>query len=81
MGILVKMIALPIVGGKALFALGWPTDVATSMIVLMSLPVMTIVPMIASQRGHEGDYAAGIAVATLVVSVITIPLVQLLVTL
>lgn len=80
-GILVKMIALPIVGGKILFALGWPTDVATSMIVLMSLPVMTIVPMIASQRGHEGDYAAGIAVATLVVSVITIPLVQLLVTL
>lgn len=80
-GILVKMIVLPIIGGKILFALGWPVDVATSMIVLMSLPVMTVVPMIATQRGHEGDYAAGIAVATLVASVATIPLVQLLVTL
>ena len=80
-GILVKMIALPIIGGKILFALGWPVDVATSMIVIMSLPVMTVVPMIATQRGHEGDYAAGIAVATLVASVATIPLVQFLVVL
>lgn len=77
-GIAVKMILLPIVGGKMLFALGWPTDVVTSMVAIMSLPVMTVVPMIASQRGHEGDYAAGITVATLIASVATIPLVQYL---
>ena len=44
----------------------------------MSLPVMTVVPMIVAQRGNEGDYAAGITVATLVASVVTIPLVQFL---
>lgn len=77
-GVVVKMILLPLVCGKVLFILGWPADVATSMVVIMSLPVMTVVPMIAAQRGDEGDYAAGIAVATLVASVVTIPLVQFL---
>ena len=77
-GMFVKMVALPLVGGKALLALGLPVDVAVSMTAIMSLPVMTVVPMIAAQRGREGDYAAGITVATLVVSVATIPLVQFL---
>ena len=40
---------------------------------------MTIVPMIAAQRGPHGDYAAGITVATLAFSLITIPLVTFLV--
>ena len=31
-----------------------------------------------AQRGNEGDYAAGIAVATLVISIATIPFVQFL---
>ena len=77
-GVLVKMILVPLVGGKILFALGWPVDVVTSMVAIMSLPVMTVVPMIAAQRSREGDYAAGITVTTLVVSVVTIPLVQFL---
>ncbi len=77
-GMLVKMVVLPLVGGKVLLALGWPVDVAVSMTAIMSLPVMTVVPMIAAQRGREGDYAAGITVATLVASVATIPLVQFL---
>ena len=79
-GMLTKMILVPLVGGKILFALGWPSDVATSMVVIMSLPVMTVVPMIAAHRGHEGDYAAGITMVTLVTSVATIPLVQFLLT-
>lgn len=77
-GVLVKMILVPLVGGKILFALGWPVDAATSMVVIMSLPVMTVVPMIATQRGNEGDYAAGITMATIIASVVTIPLVQFL---
>ncbi|WP_165172951.1 AEC family transporter [Adlercreutzia sp. ZJ242] len=46
---------------------------------LSALPTMTIVPMIASQRGDFGDYAAGITVGTLVFSLVTIPLVTFLV--
>lgn len=77
-GVLVKMVLVPLAGGKILFALGWPTDVVTSMVIIMSLPVMTVVPMIAAQRGDEGDYAAGVTMATLIASVATIPLVQFL---
>ena len=36
------------------------------------------VPMIASMNSNEGGYATGITVIALVVSVLTIPLVQLL---
>ncbi len=53
-GIVVKMIVLPLVGGHVLFALGWPTDVVVSMTVIMSLPVMTVVPMIAASRWANG---------------------------
>ena len=78
-GIAVKMILLPIVGGHLLMAIGGISpDAMVSMVVIMSLPVMTVVPMIASMHGHEGEYATGITVITLVVSVVTIPLVQLL---
>lgn len=48
------------------------------MVAIMALPIMTVVPMIAKQNGHEGDYAAGMTVVTLVASAVTIPLVQLL---
>lgn len=46
------------------------------MVAIMALPIMIVVPMIAKQNGHEGDYAAGMTVVTLVASAVTIPLVQ-----
>lgn len=36
---------------------------------IAGFPTMTVVPMIASQRGDEGDYAASLTVATLVLRV------------
>jgi len=48
------------------------------MVVLMSLPVMTVVPMIARAYGNCGEYAAGVTVVTLAASVVTVPVVQLL---
>ena len=46
-----------------------------SLTMIMALPTMTVVPMIASQYGHEGEYAAGITAVTLALSVATLPLV------
>lgn len=77
-GIVVKMVALPIIGGHVFTLLGIPHEMAVAMVVLMSLPVMTVVPMIARAHGNCGEYAAGITVVTLAASVITVPLVQLL---
>lgn len=77
-GILVKMVIVPLIGGHILLGLGWPTDVAVSMIVIMALPTITIAPMIAAQYGKEGDYAAGLTVGTLLAGIVTIPLVLFL---
>lgn len=77
-GIAVKMVLLPVVGGHIMQAIGLPQEFCIAMVVIMSLPIMTVVPMIAKQNGHEGDYAAGMTVVTLIASVVTIPLVQLL---
>ena len=77
-GILVKMVALPVIGGHVLAFVGMPHDLAVAMVVLMSLPVMTVVPMIARAHGNCGEYAAGVTAVTLAASVVTVPLVQLL---
>lgn len=60
-------------------ALNVPTDIAGCIVLFISLPVMTVVPMIAAQNGKEGSYATGIAVASFVACIITIPLVAFLV--
>ena len=77
-GILVKMVVLPVIGGHVLAFIGMPHDLAVAMVVLMSLPVMTVVPMIARAHGNCGEYAAGVTAVTLAASVVTVPLVQLL---
>lgn len=80
MGILVKMVALPILLGRALL---WsdllPEPMVVALAIIMALPVMTVVPMIVATNGKEYEYATGITVVTLVVSIVTIPLVVLLV--
>ena len=74
-GVGVKMIALPMVCGSALMLTGLPYEMVASLTMIMALPTMTVVPMIASQYGHEGEYAAGITAVTLALSVATLPLV------
>ena len=77
-GIVVKMIALPVLAGKLLLLTALPTELVTAFVVIMALPVMTAVPMIAQQNGHEGEYASGTLEVTLVASVFTMPLVAFL---
>lgn len=75
-GVLIKMIVLPVIAAKMLLAMDmFPQELIEAFIVIMALPVMTLVPILAQKNGHEGDYAAGTCVATLVFSVATIPLV------
>ncbi len=79
-GIIVKMIVLPVFAGKALLATGlFPEQMVMGLSIIMALPVMTVVPMIASANGREGEYATGITVVTLVASIATIPLVAFLI--
>lgn len=78
-GIVVKMIALPIAAAFLFRMLGLPDEMSQAMIVIMALPVMTVVPMVAQNHGNEGDYAAGITADTLLACVVTIPLVTLIV--
>ena len=77
-GIAAKMVLLPVVAGRLLSLAPLPADAVRAMVVIISLPTMTVVPMIAAMHGNEGDYATGITVVTLLAGVATIPLVQLL---
>ena len=73
-GVAVKMVLLPCAIALLLHQTPLPSDMVTAITLIAALPTMTIVPMIAAQRGPPGDYAAGITVATLAFSLITIPL-------
>ena len=77
--VIVKMIALPIGAGLLAGFLGASPEVAGCIALFIALPVMTVVPMIATQNGNEGAYATGLAVVTFVACVITIPLVAFVV--
>lgn len=74
-GIAVKMVAVPIAIGLCLAMTPLSPDLVASITMIAALPVMTVVPMIASRNGHEGDYAAGITAVTLVACIVTMPVV------
>lgn len=78
-GVAVKMVVLPCAIALLVQQLPIPAEMATAITLIAALPTMTIVPMIAAQRGPYGDYAAGVTVTTLVFSLVTIPLVAFLV--
>ena len=77
-GIVVKMVALPVLAALAFRTIGLPTEMSQAMTIIMALPVMTVVPMVARAHGNEGDYATGITAVTLLACVATIPLVTLI---
>lgn len=79
-GIAVKMVALPVVLGRALLLAGaFPEPMVGALAIIMALPVMTVVPMLVATNGKESDYTTGITVVTLMASILTIPLVVFLV--
>lgn len=79
-GIVVKMIVLPVVAGHLIAMTGvFPEQMVLALAIIMALPVMTVVPMVVANNGKEYEYATGITVVTLVASIVTIPLVVFLV--
>lgn len=79
-GIAIKMVVLPVVVGHLLMLTGlFPEQMILALSIIMALPVMTVVPMVVANNGTEYEYATGITVMTLVVSIVSIPLVVFLV--
>lgn len=79
-GIVVKMIVLPVAVGHLIAMTGiFPGQMVLALAIIMALPVMTVVPMVVANNGKEYEYATGITVVTLVASIVTIPLVVFLV--
>lgn len=79
-GIVVKMIVLPVVVGHLIAMTEiFPGQMVLALAIIMAPPVMTVVPMMVANNGKEHEYATGITVVTLVASIVTIPLVVFLV--
>lgn len=77
-GIAVKMIAMPL--AASLFVRGLPiaTELVDSFLIMMSMPATTLVPLVVHTEGGDADYAVALSVATIAISVVTVPLVALL---
>lgn len=74
-GVLVKMLLLPLIISIFLNYLVLPSNMSETLIILSALPTMTVIPIFASAYTSEGDYATGIALLTIMLSMITLPLV------
>lgn len=74
-GVGVKMLALPLLGGFALSHAPIPWDVVVSFTALMAMPATTLVPLTVQSEGGPGEYASVLSVATIAISVVTMPLV------
>ena len=79
-GMAFKMVLVPIALGFALQMMGlFREEIIQCFIMITALPTMTLVPIVASNNGHEGAYAAGVTAVTLVASIVTIPFVMMVI--
>lgn len=77
--VLVKMVALPVLFYLALSALpGMREDIAVTLSMVLAMPTMTTITMQAEIQHSDADYATGMTFLTTLLSVVTIPLVGLL---
>lgn len=77
LGIVVKMICVPLIVWVLLSALHVSRAMLESLVILSALPTMTVIPMLAQNSG-EGEYAIGAALMTLAACLLTIPIVFLI---
>ena len=77
--ILVKMIAFPVLFYRLIAYLpGMNSDMCLVMAVVTAVPTMTSIPMLIKAQHSAGEYAAGMVFVTTVCSIISIPIVCLL---
>ncbi len=74
-GVSMKMLVLPLLGGLALSHTPLPWDVIVSFTALMAMPATTLVPLTVQSEGGPGEYASVLSVASIAISVATMPLV------
>lgn len=74
-GIVVKMLVLPICAYAALNVFIPNTVMRGTLVILSALPTMTVIPILAGNGGSEGEYAASVTMVTLIVGLLTLPIV------
>lgn len=78
-GILSKMLILPIALGYLLNQTALAGSIKGTIILLCSLPTMTVIPMLVPETSSEKRFAVGGSLITILCSLITIPIVAFLV--
>lgn len=76
LGILLKMLLVPLAVWKLLSWMGATGAMLGTMVLISALPTMTVIPMLAQSGGDEGEYAIGMTMVTLAASLITLPLIS-----
>lgn len=74
LGIFIKMLLLPFVFGKCLNLFSLSDDMKQVLVILMSLPTMTLIPMLVPENSREKPFAVGTALLTIAASLFTIPM-------
>ena len=74
-GVLVKMMALPLCAAPLLGMLPLASDVSASMVLMMGMPPTVLVPLVVEASGGDGPYATALSVAAVAFAVLTLPLV------
>ena len=77
-GVALKMVLLPIACAPLLMALPLGDGIASSLILMMAMPATTLVPLAVAREGGDERAATRMAVGTIAVSTLTVPLVALI---
>lgn len=80
-GIIVKMVALPIICYLIFSKMGLAVDMAGTLAFIAALPGIELVPMLAKSNGSDGDYAICAIMMTTIACLITLPIVSLFISL
>ncbi len=78
--VLVKMCVFPVLFYMVLHQIPWiTTEIAVTAGVLSAMPGMSSVAMLAQSQGSDGEYSAGMIFVTTLCSIVTLPLICLLI--
>ena len=78
-GILIKMLLFPILIGKLLCLTSMDQELINLLIIVAMLPTVTVMPLFAKTYGSEGEYATGVTMMNIFISMFTLPLVAFIV--
>lgn len=76
-GILVKMLLFPILVGRVLSLTPMDPELINLMVITAGLPTVTVMPLFAKTYGSEGEYATGVTMMNIFISMFTLPVVAL----